>query len=102
MNHLEILNKKSEPVQNVKKKCFTINIVLIQDILAVGGRYDHLISEFSEKFSLVDESGCDPSTCAVGISISLDRLAAVISQDEMAAKFSSADVLLCSQVSIKS
>jgi hypothetical protein len=29
-------------------------------------------------------------------------LAAVISQDEMAAKFSSADVLLCSQVSIKS
>jgi hypothetical protein len=28
-------------------------------------------------------------------------LAAVISQDEMAAKFSSADVLLCSQVSIK-
>lgn len=24
-----------------------------QDILAVGGRYDHLIAEFAEKFSLV-------------------------------------------------
>jgi histidyl-tRNA synthetase len=71
-----------------------------QDILAVGGRYDHLVSEFSEKFSLADDvaSGGDASHCAVGISISLDRLAAAISQDEIVAKFSSADVLLCSQV----
>ena len=74
----------------------------MQDILAVGGRYDHLVSEFAEKFSLAEDvagAGGGSSECAaVGVSISLDRLAAAVSQDEVASKFASADILICSQV----
>ena len=80
---------------------FEVNGFLsMQDILAVGGRYDHLVSEFAEKFSLAEDvAGGGSSECAaVGVSISLDRLAAAVSQDEVASKFASADILICSQV----
>ena len=78
-----------------------LQFLSFQDIVAVGGRYDHLVAEFAEKFSLADDvaAGGGSSQCAaVGVSISLDRLAAAVSQDEVATKFASADILICSQV----
>jgi histidyl-tRNA synthetase len=91
--------KISVSAKTISNDISVSKLPVFQDILAVGGRYDQLIAEFSDKFSLADDvAACDAPQCAVGISISLDRLAAAVTQDEMVARFASADVLICSQV----
>jgi len=46
----------------------------------------------------VDECTTEPAQCAVGVSLSLDRLASLVTQEEMMTKYASTDVIICSQV----
>ncbi|KAI8785191.1 eukaryotic translation initiation factor 2-alpha kinase 4 [Biomphalaria glabrata] len=63
---------------------------LLPEVLAAGGRYDKLI----EKFKVYASASEYPR--GVGISLSFDRLAAVVAEDEQNKNLSPCDVLVCS------
>ncbi|XP_042356887.1 eIF-2-alpha kinase GCN2 [Plectropomus leopardus] len=60
----------------------------VPDIVAAGGRYDHLILEFREPASTV------PVRSAVGASVALDKVCAAIANMEEPLSVSSCDVLV--------
>ncbi|XP_037097500.1 eIF-2-alpha kinase GCN2 [Syngnathus acus] len=61
---------------------------IVPDILAAGGRYDHLILEFRGPASTV------PVPSAVGASVALDKVCAVVASMEEPPSVSSCDVLV--------
>ena len=72
------------------------------EIVAAGGRYDGLVASFASKINLgTGKSGvASPQTCAVGISLSVDRLVAVAAGG-VEGRFCSADVIVYSQGAVK-
>jgi translation initiation factor 2-alpha kinase 4 len=72
------------------------------EIMAAGGRYDHLINCFASNFSLGASAGGQQHTSkevnqsAVGISLSMDRLVAAVSSS-IESHFSAAEVVIYSE-----
>ena len=62
------------------------------DILAGGGRFDSLISNYASKLNIEEKTMSPP--CGVGISIGLDILAAGIEKEELESNLNRLDVLI--------